>query len=1002
MLTLHRYIKSVLLALSFLTCCVSIFSQSHVYKHYGVADGLPSSEVYSAFQDSKGYMWFATDAGVSRFNGYEFENFDVSDGLTDNTVFFITEDHKGRIWFGTFNLKLSYYENGIIYPFKHNKKLEQANFIEKGALQSFVVDSSETVWMGFSNYGLLNCDTLGRIEQIIKTVPGNALDIEIKEKNSDIMFGALINPNELSKNRLFYNENGFLENKLSVKLSNNHGSIVHSMTVTLSHGKNTSRQIVKHRSDYFFQCYDSLFIMRVKDDLLEKRQIEESFLKGIGIYEIKSDGDYLWFSTIDNGVYQCLIEGDSLIVVHHYFTKESISRVFKDNNNGYWFMSLKNGVYYMQSKEISYVPLENEDAILSLAADKVDSNLFISFSKGRVAELKKKANRPYFRTLFNSHEKCHSLLFKANEKALIAGSTDSLNYFYQYKDGVISFLEMKRAGGGGFKSMLDVEGVFYGVGMGVYAKKEKGEVSITSYAIDEEKVWCTSIAQHNGKLWVGTKDGMRIYEDKKITNPFEKDINLSGAITSLAQCGSETLLVGTKTSGVLVVQGDTVCAVLSEEEGLSSNLIKSLHVDRDGVVWAGTNKGLNRINFRPSLAFDIQQIRIKQGLISEEINAISSLGRQIFAGSQSGLIYFDKTKVKRNSVAPPVYITAFNANNEERPLEQKILLTYQENFITIDFEGLNYRSLGGVEYQIRMLGVDTNWRATTNRSIQYPTLQPGNYVFEVKAKNEDGVWSNPVHQGFKIIPPFWLTWWFILLEVLFGLGIVVLIFWYREQQNKVKSDAEKRMVELELKALRSQMNPHFIFNTLNSIQHYIAVSDFKSTNKYIVQFATLIRTILHLSERSVITLQEEIDILTMYMDLEKMRFEEQFDYKIEYSDEVDVDYDEIPSMLLQPYVENAIWHGLMNKKGKGVIKIGISVDGEYLCCAIEDNGIGRLAAAEIKAKRNIEQKSIGMSVTKERLDLISNNEVNVETIDLYDDEGNASGTKMYIRIQYKN
>ena len=210
------------------------------------------------------------------------------------------------------------------------------------------------------------------------------------------------------------------------------------------------------------------------------------------------------------------------------------------------------------------------------------------------------------------------------------------------------------------------------------------------------------------------------------------------------------------------------------------------------------------------------------------------------------------------------------------------------------------------------------------------------------------------------------------------------------------------MVELELKALRSQMNPHFIFNTLNSIQHYIAVNDFKSTNKYIVQFATLIRTILHLSEKNVITLQEEIDILTMYMDLEKMRFEEQFDYKIEYSDEVDIDYDEIPSMLLQPYVENAIWHGLMNKKGKGVIKIGISVDGEYLCCSVEDNGIGREKAAQIKAKRNIQQKSIGMSVTKERLDLISDNEVNVDTIDLYDEEGNASGTKMVIRIKFKS
>jgi sensor histidine kinase YesM len=137
------------------------------------------------------------------------------------------------------------------------------------------------------------------------------------------------------------------------------------------------------------------------------------------------------------------------------------------------------------------------------------------------------------------------------------------------------------------------------------------------------------------------------------------------------------------------------------------------------------------------------------------------------------------------------------------------------------------------------------------------------------------------------------------------------------------------------------------------------------------------------------------------MDLEKMRFEEQFDYKIEVSNEIDKDYDEIPSMLLQPYVENAIWHGLMSKKGKGLIKIEIRGEGEYICCSVEDNGIGRKAAAVIKAKRNIKQKSVGMSITKERLDLMSDNDINLETIDLYNDNEEAVGTKMLIRIQYK-
>ena len=148
--------KKILFIIVILIGGMHLFGQSYDYHHYTVSDGLPSSEVYSAFQDSKGYMWFATDAGVSRFNGYEFENFNTSDGLTDNTVFLITEDHIGRIWFGTFNCQLSYYENGQIYPYQYNKKL-QAKIKGESAMCSLQIDSNENIWMGFYDQGLNRC-----------------------------------------------------------------------------------------------------------------------------------------------------------------------------------------------------------------------------------------------------------------------------------------------------------------------------------------------------------------------------------------------------------------------------------------------------------------------------------------------------------------------------------------------------------------------------------------------------------------------------------------------------------------------------------------------------------------------------------------------------------------------------------------------------------------------------------------------------------------------------
>ena len=167
--------KTLLIIFIFIFGSKISYSQSHVYKHYGIEDGLPSSEVYSAFQDSKGYMWFATDAGVSRFNGYEFENFDVSDGLTDNTVFLITEDSKGRVWFGTFNCQLSYYFNDSIYPYQHNNKIAEKM---KGnlSLQSFYVDSNENIWMGFLSDGIFKCDKEGKITQLVN-LPKNKVSL---------------------------------------------------------------------------------------------------------------------------------------------------------------------------------------------------------------------------------------------------------------------------------------------------------------------------------------------------------------------------------------------------------------------------------------------------------------------------------------------------------------------------------------------------------------------------------------------------------------------------------------------------------------------------------------------------------------------------------------------------------------------------------------------------------------------------------------------------------
>lgn len=994
--------KKTLLLLLIVICWTNSYSQSHVYKHYTVEDGLPSSEVYSAFQDSKGYMWFATDAGVSRFNGYEFENFDASDGLTDNTVFLITEDHKGRIWFGTFNCQLSYYENDSIYSYEYNDRLAKL-LNNKSAIQSFYVDADESIWMGFKSSGLYKISKHGVVENLISVPSNNELYIKLYIVDSTIVAGRSCGEKHIEKvlnNEIFVQTSNFEVESINEPMNRTFSrKLINRFDEQWVNTDNFNNFIIEQYRDQFllFTKDDEVLRFKKKGDILEKNpiNIEISALKNRRLFSVLIEDSFLWICVEKKGVYKCKIEDDNLIVIDHFLGAKSISRVFKDREDGYWFQSLNEGVYYMSSGDRKYSTL-NERNLSSIEIDTITGQLFAAFKDGEVAKVNFNSKRDELKMI--TKVKVFSLTLKYNyfNNSLLIGDLEGLTYYQNnrvYSKKVISE---------SVKSFIVDSNKIYSVdGFGL-SIIENNVATYSSFKEGEPKMWCTSLIKNKDKIWIGTKDGIRVYSDRKITNPFQENKFLMTAITSMERLDKDLFLIGTKSYGMLIIKNDSVIDIIDKDDGLAGDIVRTIHVDNQQTIWVGTSTGISRVNYENVDNFTIYNLTKKHGLPSGEIIDLCSYKNTIYAATPLGLLYFDKTKIKSNITPPRVFISNFLVNAEVRKIENEVVLSYKENFINIQFEALNYRSLGDVEYQYRMLGVDTNWITTTTRSVQYPTLQPNDYTFEVKAKNEDGFWSNPAIISFTINPPFWNTWWFIVLEILFGIIVLLGVFRYREKQIRNKTAIEKRMVELELKALRSQMNPHFIFNTLNSIQHYIAVNDFKNSNRYIAKFAKLIRSILHLSEKNVITIQEEIDILIMYMDLEKMRFDEQFDYKIEVSSKIDKDYDEIPSMLLQPYVENAIWHGLMNKGKKGVIKINIQQEDDFLCCSVEDNGIGRKKSAEIKAKRNIKQKSVGMSITKERLDIISNHKVNVDTIDLFDENGQALGTKIVIRIPYKN
>ncbi len=246
--------------------------------------------------------------------------------------------------------------------------------------------------------------------------------------------------------------------------------------------------------------------------------------------------------------------------------------------------------------------------------------------------------------------------------------------------------------------------------------------------------------------------------------------------------------------------------------------------------------------------------------------------------------------------------------------------------------------------------------------------------------------------------------YFLIITLLVILFVVYLLFnRYRIKQLKIKSDLEKAKISIEQRLFRSQMNPHFIFNSLNSISGFIGSNNSAEAQLYLAKFAKLMRLILENSRKSSIALEDEIQALQLNLELEKLRFNNRFDFEISVADDIDPENIYISPMLIQPFIENSIKHGFKNKKEKGCIKVDFKKENGMLVCTVEDNGIGREKAGQIKQVENKNHVSLGTQVTKDRFTILKNvnEQAGFEIIDLKDENGNPAGTKVIIKIPYE-
>lgn len=518
-----------------------------------------------------------------------------------------------------------------------------------------------------------------------------------------------------------------------------------------------------------------------------------------------------------------------------------------------------------------------------------------------------------------------------------------------------------------------------------------------------------------GKLWLGFINNGGVYRFDRTNKQFKhfstKEGMPSDDVNALTGDDNGNIYVATPGGLAIIDQQDKIRSYTTAN-GLKYNDCKALTKDKEGNIWVSNYNCL--VKFTPATnAFSYYDERA--GLTGENFRgnaAYTASDGQLYWGIEKGIIYFETSKLKNNNSSSELLISQAHIADSNYYFTGSYSLRFKhyQNSASFYFTVPDIYNSRNIQYQYQLAGLNETWvNGFGQHQVNYNSLPPHNYVFKVRASYDGINWIESANEiRLRIAPAYWQTWWFKISLLLL---LAFAIWWiYRQRIKKIrrderfKSDYEKKIAEVEMQALRAQMNPHFMFNSLNSINNFILKNDPDNASGYLTKFSRLMRLILDNSRSEWVLLENELKALELYVQLEAVRFDNAFVHSIEVTKDVDAETMMIPPLIIQPYVENAIWHGLLHRKEPGGrLDIKIWKHSESLYIEIEDNGVGREEAKRLKSKTATKQKSHGMKITAERMDIV-NKVYNVDagvTITDLDQEQGRTGTRVLITLKYK-
>ncbi len=973
-------------------------------KSYSVGEGLAQSQVYTMLEDSRGYIWMGTQGGgVSRFDGKRFRNFSTKDGLINNYVLGLHEDDKGNIWIGTHD-GISIY-NGISFT---NIRVQGLKNVMVGC---FLRDSKGNFWLGTEN-GLYQY----RNEQFYDWSHENSMfkryifdlyehvDGSIWACSADGVLRI-----EGDKFRAYSTRDG-LSHKQTRSIDGDETGVYIS---TFGGGLN------KFDGSDFTVVYNDV----------------------PAIHDILVDEGSVWLSSLEDGIIQFNIKtGETTQITREHGLSNNHTRLtLKDSWGNFWFATSGGGVNKYYGQEFEHITKQDwleEDYVYDVLVSS-EGDVWTSYGTGLCVK-KPDTILTFDRT--NGYYGGKARVLYEDQLGNIWIGTDG-NSVFCYNGQV--FHKFERSDGIPHYWITDI---FQDKLLNIWISTSGGITRLRPVSpnefIYEPTVWkselkmgttpaITDLEQDSiGRVWFGSRNrGLGYILGDQVTRFSIAEGLPSVQIKTLKLSPSGKLWIGTEGKGISIATADQAIIQftnITTESGLSSDNTYLIDFDREGNAWIGSEKGVDRITLADNSSLtEIRNFGKDEGFKGVETNRNASCldgEGNLWFGTVNGLMKYNPKNTTVNTLAPKLSLSDVTLFYEDListdfkdhigdwyRLKEDLVLNYDQNHLSFNFQGINQKNPEKVYYQFKLEGFDSKWSPISEKSdATYSNIPPGTYTFKVIAGNEDDVWTaNPITFSFTITPPFWSTPWFLISVIVVGILLVSLIFGlrFRAVKRKVKQEKERltlerSMLELEQKALRLQMNPHFIFNSLNSVQALILRNDQKSARYYLSKFSKLMRQTLENSRSQFITIEDEISTLKNYLDLENFGREEPFEYEINLAETIDPDNVLIPPMLLQPFAENSIIHGFKDLPHPGKITVDFSIDKEILVCSLSDNGVGRKKASEQKAQQKQQHKSAALEVTQERLSILNENEVKkgFEIVDLNGEPG-RSGTQVILRLK---